>query len=206
LTTAALEVSDDQLMAELNAGEVESTLRTLKQRYSRWVSALVNGIVRDRHLAEDVTQEVFAKVFTKSHLYRPGSKFRAWLFEIARNHALSTLRKRRGTPQPMGNLERSGEPAGTSSLEGLCGGYEDQTLRERELMALFAAAVERLPERYRRVFQLCVQEGKQYQDAARLLGIPTGTVAIRIMRARKRLFEELSRHVGRIRRPPACML
>ncbi len=78
-------------------------------------------------------------------------------------------------------------------------------LEERELMAAFQLAVAELPERYQEAFSLCVVQGMQYQDAARLLGIPTGTVAIRIMRARQRLFGALSRHLERLRRPPACL-
>ena len=54
------------------------------------------------------------------------------------------------------------------------------------------------------MFDLCVRQGRPYQEAAQVLGMPQGTVAIRIMRARRRLFGELGRHVERLRRPPAC--
>ena len=71
-------------------------------------------------------------------------------------------------------------------------------------MSALASAIEQLPAHYQSVFDLCVRQGKPYQEAGALLGIPTGTVAIRIMRARKRLFGALSRHLDRLRRPPAC--
>ena len=70
-----------------------------------------------------------------------------------------------------------------------------------------AVAVADLPaalEHYRTVFDLCVRQGMPYQDAGKQLDLPTGTVAIRIMRARKRLFAALQQHLGRLRRPPAC--
>ena len=70
-------------------------------------------------------------------------------------------------------------------------------------MNAFRVAVADLPTHYRTVFELCVQEGVPYQEAGRRLGMPTGTVAIRIMRARKRLFGALQNHLGRLRRPPA---
>ena len=54
------------------------------------------------------------------------------------------------------------------------------------------------------MFELCIRQGKPYQEAGAQLGLPTGTVAIRIMRARKRLFGSLERHLDRLRRPPAC--
>jgi DNA-directed RNA polymerase specialized sigma24 family protein len=49
-----------------------------------------------------------------------------------------------------------------------------------------------------------VRQERTYEDAGKELGLPTGTVAIRIMRARKRLFTALREHLGRLRRPPAC--
>jgi len=211
MTTAALEttpiadLSDDQLMLALNAGHVEAGLAALEGRYGVRVHNRIRSLVRDRHLAEDLTQEVFAKVFFKSHHYLPGSDFRAWLFRIARNQALSALRARRKAPQPLGNLNTGDEGSSSSALERLSGEYEDHSPQEREFMALFSCAVDQLPKAYRDVFRLCVQQGKQYQEAASQLGIPTGTVAIRIMRARKRLFDQLSHHMGRIRRPPACV-
>jgi DNA-directed RNA polymerase specialized sigma24 family protein len=53
---------------------------------------------------------------------------------------------------------------------------------------------------------MCVRNGASYKEAGRRLSLPTGTVAIRIMRARKRLFTGLARHFDRIRRPPACFV
>jgi DNA-directed RNA polymerase specialized sigma24 family protein len=64
--------------------------------------------------------------------------------------------------------------------------------------------VAELPEHYQTVFDLCVRQGRPYQEAGKVLGLPTGTVAIRIMRARKRLFGALGKHLDRLRRPPAC--
>ena len=97
------------------------------------------------------------------------------------------------------------EGSNDSSIERLQGAYDDRKLEEAEFMAAFQQAVRALPQQYRRVFELCVQKGMQYKDAAEILGIPTGTVAIRIMRARKRLFQALSCHMDRLRRPPACL-
>jgi RNA polymerase sigma-70 factor (ECF subfamily) len=195
-------LDDDGLLARINAGDVENGLAVLKDRHGARVLAFVHGIVHDRHLAEDVWQEVLAKVFFKSHLYRPGTNFRAWLFEIARNQALTALRNRRRTPQPVRYVESDRREE--EELAGV-GAYFEREIEEAELMAAFEAAVAALPERYRDVFELCVRQGRQYQETARLLGIPSGTVAIRVMRARQRLFRELGRHIGRLRQPPACL-
>ena len=200
-------LTDDELIIRIDRGDVEEPLAELQRRHHTRIHTFVQSIVRDTHLADDIDQEVFAKVFFKCHLYRPGTNFRAWLFEIARNQALSALRARCNTPTPIGNLDLQREGLGSTSniLEDIPDRHEERHLEESEFMDAFSAAVEELSERYRSVFDLCVQQGVHYRDAATRLGIPNGTVAIRIMRARKRLYNELEQHLDRVRRPPACV-
>jgi RNA polymerase sigma-70 factor (ECF subfamily) len=202
---ACAALSDDELMAMVERGQAEDALAALQDRYQKRILHFVRGLLRDAHLAQDVTQEVFEKVFLKSHLYQPGTNFRAWLFEVARNQALSALRARRRSPRPISSLTSvPPDDDDQDLLESLPEDRENRELEEREFMIAFARAVEQLPERYQKVFNLCVREGRPYQEAAETLNLPTGTVAIRIMRARKRLFQALSQHLGRLRRPPAC--
>lgn len=191
-------------MLLIEEGHAEEGLAGLQERYGRRILHFVRGLVRDAHLAQDVTQEVFEKVFLKSHLYQHGTNLRAWLFEVARNQALSALRARRRMPRPVSSLTSISDDDDQDLLESVPQLGENRELEEREFMEAFAKAVDELPERYRSVFNLCVREGRPYQEAAETLDLPTGTVAIRIMRARKRLFQALSRHLGRLRRPPAC--
>lgn len=202
--TAPRHPSDDALMDLIDAGQAEEGLRVLQDRYGKRIYHFVRGLLRDVHLAQDVTQEVFEKVFLKSHLYQRGTNFRAWLFEVARNQALSALRSRRRNPCPVSSLRVGADDDEKDVLESIPEERENRDLEEREFMDAFAQAVADLPEHYQTVFELCVRQGRPYQEAANQLGLPTGTVAIRIMRARKRLFRALSGHVDRIRRPPAC--
>jgi RNA polymerase sigma-70 factor (ECF subfamily) len=198
------ECSDEELVAQLQAGDAGPALTGLEQRYGKRIYHFVHGMVRDPHLAQDVTQEVFEKLLLKNELYRPGTNFRAWLFEVARNQALSALRSRQRLPRPISSLQNheDGDPA--DLIETMQAPADGRALEEEEFMAAFQAAVAELPDHYRTVFELCVRQGVPYQDAGHELGLPTGTVAIRIMRARKRLFATLQHHLGRLRRPPAC--
>lgn len=201
------QLSDDDLMELVGSGDAERGLREIERRYGRRVYHLVFGLLRDSHLAHDVTAEVMEKVFLKTSLYQTGTSFRAWLFEVARNQALSTLRQQRRTPRPVSSL---GSAASTADQEEdwLANipevSSQSRVAEEREFMTAFQTAVSELPTTYQQVFELCVQQGHSYDEAARRLRIPVGTVAIRIMRSRQRLFRTLSRHVDRIRRPPAC--
>jgi RNA polymerase sigma-70 factor (ECF subfamily) len=195
--------TDEALIRLLRGGEAGAAIDGIQQRYGDRLQHFVHGIVRDEHLAHDIVQEVFEKLLLKNHLYQEGTNFRAWLFEVARNQALSALRTQRRLPRPVSNLASADDGEG-DLLDALPAGDQDRSLEEDEFMAAFAAAVDGLPAHYRAVFDLCVRQAKPYQEASRVLGLPTGTVAIRIMRARKRLFAALEKHLGRLRRPPAC--
>ncbi|MCA8948147.1 MAG: RNA polymerase sigma factor [Planctomycetes bacterium] len=196
------EPTDEELVVALQNGERDVALTALEERYGKRILHFVQGMVRDQHLAQDVAQEVFEKLLVKNELYRPGTNFRAWLFEIARNQALSALRSQRRLPRPASSLQPGDHD--DDLLAALAAPSDDRALEVEEFMAAFRAAVADLPEHYREVFELCVRRGVPYQDAGQRLGLPTGTVAIRIMRARKRLFGALQKHLGRLRRPPAC--
>jgi RNA polymerase sigma factor (sigma-70 family) len=196
-----VEPSDEDLVTLLRAGAADSALTQLEQRYGKRIFHFAQGMVRDAHLAQDITQEVFEKVLQKNDLYRQGTNFRAWLFEVARNQALSALRSQRRLPRPISSLQGTEVP---DLLESLPARRTNQEIEEEEFLAAFQSAVEDLPPHYRTVFELCVRQGQPYRDAGQALGLPVGTVAIRIMRARKRLFATLQGHLGRLRRPPAC--
>lgn len=203
LPTALADLPDEGLVAMLTQGQADDAMRGIEARYGRRLFHFVQGMVREGHLAQDIVQEVLEKVLLKHDLYQPGTNFRAWLFEIARNQSLSALRAQRRLPRPISNLSRE-EETENDLLDLVPAGPEDRSLEEAEFMDAFREAVDALPDHYRTVFDLCVRQGRPYQEAADRLGMPTGTVAIRIMRARKRLFGSLERHLDRLRRPPAC--
>ena len=195
-------LSDEDLVQQLRAGETETAMTHFEQRYGKRIYRFVHGMVRDPHLAHDVTQEVLEKVLVKHELYRSGTNFRAWLFEVARNQALSMLRSRNRLPRAISTMPVPGDEG--DFLDSVAAKPENEAIVEEEFMTAFQEAVDDLPEHYGVVFDLCVRKGRPYQEAGKELGLPTGTVAIRIMRARKKLFTALQHHLGRLRRPPAC--
>src|SRR5918999_4959529 len=72
----------------------EAAYRELIRRYQRPVFSLVYRMVRDRELAEDLAQETFVKVFNHLDRYNPKYKFSSWIFKIASNLAIDSLRKK----------------------------------------------------------------------------------------------------------------
>ena len=195
-------LSDEDLVQMLQVGETEIAITHLERRYGKRIYRFVHGMVRDPHLAHDVTQEVFEKILLKHSLYRPGSNFRAWLFEVARNQALTMLRTRSRLPRAISALPTQSDEG--DFLDSVAAKADNEPMIEQEFMTAFQNAVDDLPPHYGVVFDLCVRKGHPYREAGEELGLPTGTVAIRIMRARKKLFTALQHHLGRLRRPPAC--
>ena len=88
-------VPDDRTLALQAAKGREKAFRELLNRYERPVFSLIYRMVRDRGLAEDLSQEAFIRAFNAIGSYNPGYKFSSWMFKIAHNLTIDHLRKRR---------------------------------------------------------------------------------------------------------------
>ncbi|HET9038469.1 MAG TPA: sigma-70 family RNA polymerase sigma factor, partial [Myxococcaceae bacterium] len=86
-------LSDQEVVLRARSGQ-EAAYRELIRRYERPVFALVFRMVRDRELAEDLSQETFVKALNAIESYRPEFKFSSWIFKIANNAAIDHLRRR----------------------------------------------------------------------------------------------------------------
>jgi RNA polymerase sigma-70 factor (ECF subfamily) len=138
-------------------------LSALYVRYHRRVQAYVEGIVRDPHQAEDITQQVFAKLPEALRSYEERSvSFSAWILRVARNAALDELRARRRTPA---------EPLDAAGAEPE---YEDDAARDRR--ACLHEALAGLPCEQRRVVLMRDLIGLSAPEVARRLGKTEGSV------------------------------
>jgi RNA polymerase sigma-70 factor (ECF subfamily) len=144
---------------------------TYYDRLYRWLYQLT----RDRHGAEDLTQETLLKAFAALDRFRAGTNFRAWLFRIAYNSFVnqrrSTARQRESLPE---NLPDDDE-----------GPVEEAS--RRETMALLAEAVRRLPPDFRAAFLLRVEEGLSFRQIAGILNLTEETARWRVFKARQHL-------------------
>jgi len=168
----------------------EPAFRELVRRYERPVFALLYRMVRDRALAEDLAQETFIKVLNGIGSYNPQFKFSSWIFKIANNAAIDQLRKR--DPE---TLSLDGSPSATSPEEmratalqlGDRGETPLQEVEARELGSAIERAIARLRPEYRACILLRHVEGHSYEEIARILDLPLGTVKTYIHRARNEL-------------------
>ncbi len=149
------------------ARQVEEHVPRLR-RYAR-------ALAGDRHRADDLVQDTLERAWVKFHLWRPGSDLRAWLFTIMHNVFVNQLRQ--------GRLSDTGVPLDEEALALPVAAAQEQALVLRDL----EAALARLPHEYREVLLLVGLESLRYEEAARVLEIPVGTVMSRLSRGREQL-------------------
>ncbi|MEQ1693490.1 MAG: sigma-70 family RNA polymerase sigma factor [Gemmatimonas sp.] len=172
----------------------ELAFRELVRRYERPVFSLVFRMVRDRELAEDLSQDAFIKVLNHIDRYSPEFKFSSWLFKIANNVAIDHLRRRRietismdGSPHASSAAEVE---ATTLNLESEQENALDE-MEAKELGAAIEVAIAKLRPEYRACIMLRHVEGRAYEEIAATLDLPLGTVKTYIHRARHELRQAL---------------
>jgi RNA polymerase sigma-70 factor (ECF subfamily) len=171
------------LLARAASGD-EGAWRELVSLYGRRVFALCRSRLRDRDLAEEVTQSVFVTVAIKlkEGAYAESGRFEAWLFRIAVNRVRDQVRSA-GRRLASGDSEMAGSAVAPAASVGLA---------SDELEAL-QSAMARLPEVDRQVVELRHQGGMPFAAIAELLDEPIGTLLARHHRALKKLKEMLTR-------------
>ena len=155
------------------AGDVDG-FEAIVKTYEQQVKGVVYSILRDVAATEDVAQEAFVSAYRKLGGFdaEKGS-FRTWLLAIARHRALNVRAKKRPIPV------EAPEPDGA----------EDGSVEHREVFRLLDGALREVDEERRRVFEMVVFEGLDYQTVAELEGVAVGTVRSRVARVRERLRE-----------------
>jgi len=195
LAASDYEDLEDRALAKRAARGQEGAFRELLVRYERPVFSLVYRMVRDRALAEDLTQEAFVRAFNSIDSYKPSYKFSSWIFKIANNHTIDHLRKKKldtvsidGSPHAT-----SADDIGRSSLTIESGDENPQEYVEhKELGSEIERAIGGLREEYRAVIVLRHVEGYTYDEIAEILALPLGTVKTYLHRARGELRQSLA--------------
>ncbi len=171
--------ADDELLRAVAAGD-RSALRVLFERHAPWLTLRLGRRCADSGLVDETVADTFLAVWRSAGNYRGDGEVGAWLWSIARRRLVSRLRAR----VPVPTLLLDARARATRSAE-------DQVLVGIEHGDL-GLALQRLSPELRAVLQATVLDGLTTREAARLLGIPTGTVKTRAMRARAVLREELT--------------
>jgi RNA polymerase sigma-70 factor, ECF subfamily len=194
LNLALIPETDHDLIALARTGS-EKAYRELLDRYQRPVFSLVYRMVRDRELAEDLAQETFVKVFNHLDRFNPKYKFSSWIFKIASNLAIDTLRKREPDTVSLDG-SRHAETAEEIESSRITVESRDENpeefLEAKELGQEIERAIAGLRPEYRTAILLRHVEGRAYEEIAEIMSLPLGTVKTYIHRARGQLRETLA--------------
>jgi len=147
------------------------------------LEALGRRLARDAADAEDLVQDTFLRAYIHSDSFTPGTNAKAWLGRILRNLFVDRQRKRKADQRLEGALAH--EPLHRFPLDPA---VEIDSVRARRRVR---AALEAVPEPFRRAVELVDLEGLDYESAARELGCPEGTIMSRVHRGRRRVLESL---------------
>jgi RNA polymerase sigma-70 factor, ECF subfamily len=186
---------EDRELATRAARGHEPAFRELLTRYERPVFSLIFRMVRDRTLAEDLSQEAFIRAFNAIGTYKTSYKFSNWILKIANNHTIDHLRKRKldtvsidGSPHARTAEEASQSRVIIESRDETPAEY----VENRELGSQIENAIGGLREEYRTVIVLRHVDGYAYEEIAEIMELPLGTVKTYLHRARGELRKSLA--------------
>ncbi|TMF59536.1 MAG: sigma-70 family RNA polymerase sigma factor [Chloroflexi bacterium] len=159
----------------------QDAFRRLVERYRRLVLHVAFRSMGDMSLAEDVAQEAFIKVFRGLPHYRPEKPFVHWLHRVVANAVTDELRRKRATIP----LDALVNPPESSEAE------PEDVAGQHDVQQAVRAAIAALPPRYREIISLQVFHELTYEEIARRLRLPLGTVMWRLNMAKRLLRKQL---------------
>jgi len=183
--------TDVQLMLDVKAGD-DSSFDFLLQKYRSPLVNFLNRMVRDQAMAEDLAQEVFLRVYRARKQYTPSAKFTTWLFRIATNLALNSVRDNRH--ERMG-ISLDAPAAGEDSAPLELPAREkrvDERMIERDRLEIIRRAIWSLPEKQRAAVVLHKYEEMDYDEIAGILECSEGALKSMLFRAYETLRVELA--------------
>jgi RNA polymerase sigma-70 factor (ECF subfamily) len=177
-TTVVDERTDPQLLRAMDDGD-RAALRVLYERHAPWLVLRLTRRCADPGLVDEVVQDTFVAVWRRPGGYQGTGEVAAWIWGIGVRRLIDGLRRLPSRVQT------------SADVDDVMASAEDQVLLGIEHGDL-AGALNRLSPELRAVVQATVLDGLTSREAGRLLGIPTGTVKTRMMRAKPLLREALT--------------
>lgn len=181
---------DQRLVERAQRGDKQA-FNLLVEKYQRKLGRLLSRFIRDPAEVEDVTQEAFIKAYRALPAFRGDSAFYTWLYRIGINTAKNYL-------MAMGRRAPTSTEVEAEEAEGFEEGEQlrdintpESLLLSGEIAETVNSTIEKLPEELRTAIQMREIEGMSYEDIAKAMDCPIGTVRSRIFRAREAIAEQL---------------
>jgi len=183
--------SDVQLMLDVKAGD-DASFDFLLQKYRSPLVSFLYRMVRDTATAEDLAQEVFLRVYRARKQYTPSAKFTTWLFRIATNLALNSVRDNRyqrmavSIDAPIDDEESAPRELPAREMR------IDEHLIERDRSEFIRQAIASLPEKQRAAVLLHKYEEMDYAEIAKILDCSESSLKSLLFRAYETLRVQLA--------------
>ena len=194
----ALATDDLTLVQRVRSGD-QRAFKQLVERYQRKVYAVAYGMLKDKEEARDVAQEAFVKVYKYLDHFKGDASFYTWLYRITANICIDQMRKK-GTSR--GDAVEFDETIATDTAEANIGALgsklgtnPQKAMLRKELAEKIELALQEVPEKHREILLMREVEGMSYEDLAKVLGIPKGTVMSRLFPARLKVQKILNEYL-----------
>ena len=177
---------EDSEMIQAALGGDARAYKKLMNKYHDAIFNFIQRMIRDRTQVEDLTQEAFIKAFGSLKNFNDEFAFSTWLYKIAMNNCIDYIRKRK---LPLYSIDKPIESKDSDYMFELPDeSYEaDKDLIRDQRTKVLNEAIERLPAKYKQVIHLRHVEERSYEEIAKMLKLPIGTVKAHIFRARELL-------------------
>ncbi|GMQ83102.1 MAG: RNA polymerase sigma factor RpoE [Rhodothermia bacterium] len=180
---------DRELVEKALSGN-QPAYNELMEKYRNALTRHVQRMVRKQGEVDDLVQECFIKAFSALKSYSTDYAFSTWLYKIATNHTIDFLRKKKLSTMSIDRPIQTKDGEVEYELSDIS--YRpDRHIVEDERRELIQKAIGQLPEKYNRVIVMRHQQEKSYEEIARELDLPLGTVKAHIFRARALLYKYL---------------
>jgi len=177
------EERDHELVAKSLQGN-EKAFRTIVERYHATTYAAVRAVLGDRDDVEDVVQMVYIKVYKGLARFRGDSKLSTWIYQIARNEAISAVKKRQLDTTPIEDVTIADHSAMAAT---------DADFQREQLRNQLEEAFTHLDDQQRMALELRYMAERSYEEISETMGIPLGTVKTYIYRGKAELKKVLGR-------------
>lgn len=174
-----------QCMKRIAAGDRDG-LKEIYAEYLPYLYSVVYGVLQHKETAEDVTSDVFLRIWNTADKYKPGGGHKAYLATIARNMAIDELRKRKREVLMSGNTGEDDEGAGPDEIGRAASGDTGPEEEVIEDLAL-KEALDRLKPAEREVVSMKILSEMTFQEISQALNVPMGTITWRYQAAIKKL-------------------
>jgi len=180
-------LQDYELVQKALQGDEKAFARLLS-RYKDTIYFMLLKMLNNRSDAEDLTLEAFGKAFKNLHQYSPTYAFSTWLFKIASNNCIDLQKKKKGVLISIENDNEQLEFSETAKLKSKDLNPEERLIRKQKAILLHKV-VRRLKPHYQTLVELRYFNELSYEEIAKELHLPLGTVKAQLFRARQMLFK-----------------